>query len=211
MLLGAWTSADGLAADSLIIDAGAGCGLIGLMMAQRCHARIIGVEIDEGGCRDCTVNFAASPWADRLTCVYNDFLTFIPSKSVDLIVSNPPFFTTGERAPAKSRATARHEDNMPLSALIKHAAEILGPQGRLAMIAPVDRSEDIIFHGALSGLPVYRLCHVATTEGKPPRRILVELGKTATPYTECQLTLRHSDGTPTEEYSKLVNQFYIKI
>ncbi len=211
VLIGAWTSVVGLNATDSIIDVGAGCGVVALMLAQRCEAQISAVEISAEACSDCVRNFAASPWAGRLQCVCTDFLTYEPAVAPTLIVSNPPFFSTGERA-AGERATARHDDTLPMSSLIDKAASLLAPGGRLALIAPADREDDIVFHGAMAGLQTSRLCRVHTTVVSTPRRILVELIKGVhTSYEESSLTIRDANGNYTREYTNLVKDFYIKL
>lgn len=211
VLLGAWADTDGLRTDDLVTDAGAGCGLIALMLAQRCPARIDAVETDAGACADCGRNFAASPWAARLDCIEGDFLKYSPQRRPRLIVSNPPFFSTGERAHSQSRATARHEDSLPLSALIDRAAQLLAPDGRLALIIPSEREDDMIFHATISGLTPSRICRMITVEGKAPRRLLAEMVKGRCSYSETTLAIRRTDGTFTDRYTELVKDFYLKM
>ena len=63
VLLGAW--ADVVSARN-ILDIGTGTGLISLMMAQRCNARIRAVDIDADAVEQARGNVAASPWQDRI-------------------------------------------------------------------------------------------------------------------------------------------------
>lgn len=211
VLIGAWTSVSGLIGTDYVIDVGAGCGVVSLMLAQKCEATIDAVEISPEACGDCNRNFAASPWAERLRCVCTDFLTYSPPTAPALIVSNPPFFATGERA-AGEKATARHEDSLPMSSLIDRSASLLSIGGRLTLIAPADREEDIVFHGAMAGLHAARLCKVYTKAGSQPRRILVELVKRQqTRYEETSLTIRDAKGNYTPDYIALVKDYYLKL
>ncbi|MDE5631473.1 MAG: methyltransferase, partial [Muribaculaceae bacterium] len=93
-----------------VLDIGAGSGLLSLMAAQyMSQAEITGIEIDEAAAAAARHNFAASQWARRLKIENTDFSLFTPSSAVDIIISNPPFFTAGLIAPDSRRATARHE------------------------------------------------------------------------------------------------------
>ena len=72
VLLGAWC--DSAPAGGRMLDVGTGTGVIALILAQRNpSARIDAVEIDEGSCLDAEGNFAASPWAGRLTLYRRPF------------------------------------------------------------------------------------------------------------------------------------------
>ena len=93
VLLGAWC--DSAPAGGRMLDVGTGTGVIALILAQRNpSARIDAVEIDEGSCLDAEGNFAASPWAGRLTLYRRPFADFAAGCTVryDRIVSNPRYF-----------------------------------------------------------------------------------------------------------------------
>jgi len=213
VLLGAWTDISYLSADSTVYDAGAGCGVVSMMIAQRCAAHVTALEIDHDACTDCKCNFAASSASHRLTCIETDFLTITANdRQPDLIVSNPPFFTTGARAPQSARATARHEDSLPMNALIHQSANLLGYGGHLSIVAPADREDEIVFRGTIDGFTPTRLCRVITCEGHAPRRILIELVKGHTErYIEETLTIRNANGQYTPQYTNLVRDFYLNM
>ena len=63
VLLGAWADVKDA---GTIIDIGTGTGLLALMVAQRCKARITGIEIDGPSCRQAVENVAGSQWLDRV-------------------------------------------------------------------------------------------------------------------------------------------------
>ena len=61
-----------------ILDIGTGTGIISLMMAQRFpEAKITAIDIDDNAILDATVNFANSPFADRLTLQHISFQDYL--------------------------------------------------------------------------------------------------------------------------------------
>lgn len=64
---------------SHVLDIGTGTGVLALMLAQRCpEAKVEAVEIDDDAVKDASLNFAESPFADRISlhhCSFQDFLT----------------------------------------------------------------------------------------------------------------------------------------
>lgn len=207
VVLGAWTSVDD-AADA--IDVGAGSGLISLMLAQRGVKHVTAIEIDSGAAQDCRLNIAASPWADRVSLYEGDFTSYNPPKPIDLIVSNPPFFDTGETAPDAARAGARHEGSLNFSTLIDFASARLKPSGRLALIAPSERADDIIWIGEMRHLKLRRLCSLSTVAGRDPSRVMLELSPTDGPICYERLDIRNNDGLPSDEFRHLTQDFYLK-
>lgn len=207
VLLGAWARLPYPGA-SAAIDAGAGCGIVALMLAQRFPAlTVTAVECDAGACADAADNFAASPWPGRLHLRHESFA--VTTACTDMIVSNPPFFLTGEHAPRQSRAAARHADTLSPFTLIDSATSLLRPGGSLSFISPADQLDDIVEHAAFARLHLRRRCMVSTTETKPPRRILWEFGTADGPVEYTSLTLRCPDGSRHPDYITLCKNFYL--
>ncbi len=171
VLLGAWACC--VRSDGHMLDVGAGSGLIGLMLAQRySEAKITAVEIDAGSYADLCLNAAASPWSNRITAVNGDFRT--ATGKYDLIVCNPPFFTTGDRAPDSARALARHASDLSPLSLLRFAAGNMAEGGRTAMIAPVELNDAIGLEAAVAGLYPSRVSDVATSARRGITRRLWE-------------------------------------
>lgn len=195
-----------------LLDIGAGSGLLSLMAAQCMPlAEITGIEIDEAAATAARHNFAASPWAERLQIENSDFSLFCPVSSVDIIISNPPFFTTGLLASDSQRAAARHEATLTTAALFAFARRHLAPDGHLGLILPADRADDTIFEAELAGLKLRRQCSVIPREGKAPVRALFDFSPADGVYSMESLVIRNSDGKPTDRYTSLVQSFYTKI
>ncbi len=227
VLLGAWafnqtqhltTKNDANKTDDsmMLLDVGAGTGVIALILAQRFpDSRITAVEIDCDAAQEGSENFAGSPWTDRLTMIQTDFTCFVPTvnpESIDAVVSNPPYFTTGAHAPDAKRLAARHEGLLNLNSLMEGSSIMLKPSGRLAIIIPAEQRSRAEFAATLNGLCTTRICEVCTVPTKPPRRVMMEFMKSdATAPTDIsRLYIANSNGIKTPEYLNLVHPFYIR-
>ncbi|MCH5242572.1 MAG: methyltransferase [Muribaculaceae bacterium] len=209
VLLGAWTRNYGRD----IIDIGTGCGVISLMLAQRFpEAFIDAIDIDLPSVEESGVNFANSPWKDRLKVWLAEFPKDLKTlnKQYDLVVSNPPFFHSGIENPSTSRERARHQDKLSVFSLLEYAPEILKETGTLAMIFPLEFIEKVKESAIYKGLRPKRICRIKNREDKAAKRVMIEFQKSVnSELKEEDLTLFNGI-YPTEAYKNLCGDFYLK-
>lgn len=211
VLIGAWADVSGA---SWILDIGAGTGLIALMMAQRNPiARIDAVEIEPEAYEESLFNVKQSPWSERITVACCSFQQWAEksTQKYDLIVSNPPYFGNGHKAPLESRAQARHSDGLPMDELLAGISRLLAKNGKAALILPSESLEQIKQLALLNNLFLSRFCHVKPNPQKPVFRVLVELSNSAGSIEEDTLMIEfetHFDYTP--QYRQLTKDFYLK-
>lgn len=211
VLLGAWANASEA---KCILDIGSGTGLIALMLAQKnALAQIEAIEIDRDACEEALFNVQQSDWSDRINLHCQSFQEFVAEAEpkYDLIVSNPPFFSNGVKAPDETRAQARHADALPLDVLISGVAKLLNENGKIALILPTEQLQEIENLAKINGLFLSRLCCVKPNPTKPDFRILVELANEPVACQEENLMIefeKHHDYTP--EYRELTKDFYLK-
>ena len=209
VLLGAWCPVEGA---RRVLDVGTGCGVIALMVAQRNgEAHIEGIDIDQGAVEEATLNFASSPWCERLTAMMADFNHMTGTDRYDLIVSNPPYFTDSLLPPDAARTMARHTASLSYRQLIEGAAQRLTDDGMLALISPTDAEGAIIEAATFASLPVKTITRVVPVEGAAAKRTLWQLSRREMLYRETTLTIAHRDGTFTSEYIALTRDFYLKM
>jgi len=211
VLLGAWTDASKA---ERILDIGTGTGLIALVLAQKNNlAQIDAIEIDPEAFNEAVLNCQQSSWNDRIKpelCSFQEFLERTNLK-YDLVVSNPPFFTNGVKAPVENRAHARHSDSLPLDFLISGAAGLLNENGRISLVLPIESLPEVEQLATLNQLFISRLCKVKPNPIKPEFRILIELTNSESAIQESELMIeykKHHDYTP--EYKELTKDFYLK-
>jgi len=210
-LLGAWANTLGA---GRMLDIGTGTGLIALMLAQKnASAQIDAIEIDRDACDEAAFNVQQTDWSSRIKLFCQSFQEYTSEteKKYDLIVSNPPFFGNGVKAPDETRAQARHADALPLDVLISGAVNLLQENGRIALVLPIDQLQEVENLAKLNGLFLARLCRVKPNPVKPDFRILIELSKKQVPFQEENLMIefeKHHDYTP--DYRELTKDYYLK-
>lgn len=207
VLLGAWGCVEG----RRILDIGTGTGLIALMAAQRNReAQVLGIDIDEEAVRQAKENIAESPFASRVTCELQDVLTFQPEAPFDAILCNPPFFTEDTLPDDAARALARNNKSLPFPQLVKKIASLLTDSSKFSVIIPSGHMQELISLCLVEGLHLNRRCIVRTKTNKPPRRVLLSFSAKAPQTTEEQnLNLMADDGSRSEAYKALTNDFYL--
>ncbi|OGC03013.1 MAG: hypothetical protein A3G35_13845 [candidate division NC10 bacterium RIFCSPLOWO2_12_FULL_66_18] len=118
----------------VVLDLGAGAGLIGILAARRGHR---GVATDVvAGCSECTrANALLNGVADRVEVRTGDLFAPVNGEAFDLIATNPPQMPTPpdrEWNDAQSRADNGGPDGwVILDRIIHEAPKYLKPQGRL--------------------------------------------------------------------------------
>lgn len=211
VLLGAWARVPVAAADSPVLDVGCGTGVIGLMIAQRYSDVMVNcIDISTEAVEECSGNISRSPFASRVEAGRHDFLDYHDNRKYGLIVSNPPFFTERLHSPDALRASARHDDSMPLPSLLRCAVSLLSPDGCLALVLPAARDNEVLLEASLAGLYPVRQCKVYTRRGKVSRRTLWEFSLMHSGACEpSELFIQDGDGNFTEQYKALLRDFYL--
>jgi tRNA1Val (adenine37-N6)-methyltransferase len=198
---------------SRMLDIGTGTGLIALMLAQRFRdARITAVEMDEAAAIQAGENIASSLWSDRIELLLADFRIWMPpaDRKFDLVVCNPPFFTRSLKNPDIQKATARHDDELPLVQLIPKSAGFLSPVGKLAIILPFDRFQEAMVLARENGLFLSRRLDIRGNPLAPAKRILLEWGRQDRTAEMAELVIESGGrGVYTEDYKRLTGEFYL--
>jgi len=212
VLLGAWTNISN--SPESVLDIGAGTGIIGLMLAQRCYANTIdAIEIDEEAFEQCVENFEASPWSDRLFCYHaslDEFLDEIDDK-YDLIISNPPFYSEQVTSGNIARDQARQNSSLPFNLLLKGVSELLSKNGIFAIVVPFKEEKSLLQQALKFELYPVRLLRVKGHPDSEVKRSLIEFHFKKTEVLTNELIIEKSRHEFTEDYINLTKDFYLKM
>jgi tRNA1Val (adenine37-N6)-methyltransferase len=226
VLLGAWVSL--FNTDNKILDVGCGTGVIALILAQKLielnpstNGKIVAIDIDSGSMIDCTENFRNSSYSKILKTQKISFQDFSNSKehnnSLDLIISNPPYFSDSLKCSDKSKTIARHNDSLSLEDIIICSNKLLKEEGgRMAVILPYEQAQKIQLIAANhESLYTNRILNIKYKEGGQIDRQIVEFikkrdQKPLVNVEELTIHSKDSEYYYTKEYCKIVEKYYQK-
>lgn len=210
VLLGAWT----LVKDEInILDIGTGTGILALMIAQRSSGFIDAIEIEKETFEQAIINVQNSNWSNRINLINTSFQHFVneTNKKYELIISNPPYFSTGKKSEITARAMARHSDLLPLSDLIKNAKNVLKENGRINLVIPYNLRRDLLIVMSENDLWLSRETVVRPNPKKEPVRLLIELSAVRCSEIQKQEFFIEYDnrGGYSEEFISLTRDYYL--
>jgi len=151
------------------LDLGTGSGIVALLLGQA-GLDVRGVDIRPEWGPLWARTQARSVCAGRVVLERVDVREV--RGSVDLVVSNPPFFPRGSGPVATDpwRAAARTEDTATLADFVAAAVRCLRPGGRAVFVVPRGREHEVRAHGAAAGVGCVRCVRVGR------RRTVLALG-----------------------------------
>jgi len=212
VLLGAWVHAK--PEYFSVLDIGAGTGLIALMLAQKCNAEVVdAIELNEEAYEQTVENFEISNWGDRLFCYHaslQEFAEEIEDK-YDLIISNPPFYTSTYKELSQERAMARHTESLNYVELLGGTSKLLSETGSCAFIIPYSEEENFIKIASENNLFPDRITRVKGTENSPIKRSLLQMSFQKTTIDTNELIIEIERHKYTKEYINLVQDYYLKM
>ncbi|WP_456420868.1 tRNA1(Val) (adenine(37)-N6)-methyltransferase [Lutibacter sp.] len=212
VLLGAWVKIETEVCN--ILDVGSGTGLIALMLAQRSNAEVIdAVELNADAYIQTVENFEVSNWGDRLFCYHaslQEFADEIDAK-YDLIISNPPFYTSTFKKLPKERAMARHTESLTYTELLLGVSKLVSKKGSCAFIIPYEEESSFIEIAKQHKLLPNRITHVKGTESSVIKRSLLQFSFFEKQIEKDELVIEIKRHEYTPKYIGLVKGFYLKM
>ncbi len=166
-----------------ILDLGAGCGIISLILAYRYSAvNLTALELQTGLFRLLERNVELNHFAGRLCALQGDVQEIrerIRAESFDLVLSNPPYRTlaSGRQNPEDEEAIARHELRVDLDGVLAAASYAVRNRGRTAIIYPAQRLAELLRKMGRNSLEPKRMQTVHSYPGAPARMVLLEAVK----------------------------------
>ena len=166
-----------------IIDLGAGCGIISLVLARiNPDASVVAVENNREMSQIIEQNIQCNSLADRVSRHTEDVIhlrSSYPHSSFDLVVSNPPFRTagSGKISPKAGRDSARHETTAGLGDFLAAAKYLVKPSGRICFIHLPSRLPEFISLAVGMKLSLLRLRMIHSNAESPATMFMIELAK----------------------------------
>ncbi len=195
-----------------ILDIGAGCGIISLLLAWRHPGiRLVGVEAQAELAELAVFNVRQNRMEDRIAIANKDIKDFRPSGGEGLfdgIVSNPPYRRafSGRINPDRQKALARHEILLTLDSLLDRVRALLKTAGWFALVYPAERAAELLESMRRVNIEPKRLRPVYSTMESPARLVLVGGVKAGRPglNIEPPLVIYGNDGRYTGELAAMM-------
>lgn len=209
VLLGAYADLNGA---GRILDIGTGTGLIALMLAQRCEAKITALEPDSDSFEQACSNVGRSRWSNRIKMVKSSLQDYRPAGTrFDLIVTNPPYFTDSLKNPDDRRASARHNVLLNNDELLRGVSRLMEEEGRLQVIMPYAEGNVLIAEAQAYGLYCCDILKIKPLPSSEISRMILTFSRHRRKASEKFLTIEHGKRHEfTEEYKNLTKDFYLK-
>ncbi len=154
-----------------VCDLGTGSGALLLLLARRCeNLNLCGVERDQLSARTAQENLTENGLAGEI--LWEDLRnTTLPAGRFDLVVANPPYFSTES---GKSGGSFRSEEFCTLKQLCAAAARLLKNGGRFALCHRPERLAELMIELRSVGLEPKRMQLCAHSPEHSPFLVLVE-------------------------------------
>ncbi len=167
-----------------VLDLGAGCGVIGLILAHRYpRVRVTGLELQPDLVALAADNIGLNHMQDRVRIEEGDARIigrFLAPESFDLVVCNPPYRGrgSGRASRAGEAAIARHELRATLADMVAAAAFCVRNRGAVVFVYPASRMATLLYRLQERNLAPKRLRPVYSyPEDRRGRLVLVEAVK----------------------------------
>ena len=196
-----------------ILDIGTGTGLLSLMAAQRCNAKIDAIELNENAVKQAKENFRQSLWHERLNVIHSAIQDLpVSAEQYDTIICNPPFFHNALKAPDAQRNMARHTCSLSFEDLAKAIDRQLTTSGNAWLLLPTVSTP--LFLEAIKPYPDLKLRKQIAVRSKPGRedhRHFLTITKQDYTITEQMAFCIHTEsGGYSGAVKKLLSDYYTK-
>ncbi|MBE0584817.1 MAG: methyltransferase [Desulfofustis sp.] len=174
-----------------ILDLGAGCGIIGLILLFRHLHRgisVTGIEQQEDLLKLAVQNRDDNGYHDRMHLIQGQVEQidrFLAAESYSLVIANPPFYRPGSGRLCADRqtTTARHQRECGLQGFVDAAAYASKNRGRVVFVYPAQQTVELLVSLTARRLEPKRLQFVYSYPGAttPAKLVLVESVKNGGP------------------------------
>lgn len=166
-----------------VLDLGTGTGIIPILLEAKTSGRhFTGLEIQSESVDMARRSVIINKLEDKIDIELGDIKeasTLFGAASFDVVTCNPPYMnhSHGLVNPDSSKAIARHEILCTLDDVVREAAKVLKPNGRIYMVHRPFRLVDIINTCSLYKLEAKKMRFVYPYINKEPNMVLLECVK----------------------------------
>lgn len=131
-------------ASDILLELGAGSGIISLLLSIKPFRHITAVEIQKSLADLARTNVSLNKLEDKITIICQDLRAFCSERKFDVIFSNPPYIKReqGHLSTLQEKSIAKHELKCDIFDIMRKTAELLNRKGRAYFIFPTKRDED---------------------------------------------------------------------
>lgn len=208
-ILGAWFSAK-IPEYATVLDIGSGTGLLMMMMAQRSHAEIHGIEIDLASFKQLKENISQNKWKERLKVFPGDARTYGFPMKYDFIITNPPFFEDDWQAEDERDQIAKHSKLLTLGELIPVISNNLQPHGAFGILLPYHRWEYFDKLASQQHFYLTEKLFIKQSLRHPYFRAILHYSRSREDFAPSfDLVIQKEDGSYTEDFIELLKDYYL--
>lgn len=166
-----------------ICDLGAGVGILGFLALKKGKvAHVYAVEVQAELAELALQNARKLNCSEQMTVLtasWKEVPQHFKKNSCDLVISNPPYRKgkTGRLPPDAGKARAKHEIEGMLSDLLGSATFLLKPQGRLCLVYPPLRLEELVLELKKIKMKIQRMVWIHPYQDKPATLFMAEAVK----------------------------------
>ncbi len=151
--------------DELVLDLGAGCGVIGLILLYRSRKsiqKLTAFELQTGLAKLAEKNRWSNSYQEKMAVVQGDLRgigSFFHAESFTSVVCNPPFYPagSGRRSANQEALLARHQMECSLSEILQSAKFVLHNRGKFFCIYPAEQLAFLFMELQRNGFEVKRM------------------------------------------------------
>ena len=191
-----------------VLEVGAGSGVITILLSSMQKFRSgFAVEVQPELAELCRQNFKRNG-IENVEIFEIDFNKLdLPSHSLDLIYSNPPYRKagSGKLNHSEQKSIARHEIKMALEDLFRRSQDLLVDDGRLTMILPEYREKDFLRLVSKYSMHLIERQYVHSFAQEAPAFMLATVSRKQSKFHEHQrIVIYEKPGQYTEEMKQLL-------
>ena len=195
-----------------VLDAGAGTGLLSLMLAQRNKdIQIDAIELDEKASVQAKENVSSSPWSERINVINGDAREYPFEKKYDLLVCNPPFFQNSLLGENPERNNARHTLTFEYGDLVKLMGGTVNEEGYASVLLPYSEMEQWLELLKNNKWNVVKALLIRPRVELKVNRVICICSRTAEALDEEMLIIYSEQNKYSEDTVALLSPFYLNL